>query len=174
MTLSKAYIEAGFATNIAAQAAKGASALKRRLDVTNRLEWLLSQTIEQDKRTKGWVDDQLKEIVDRCMQARPHLNKSGTPDGQWYFDAANANKALYSMGKDRGMFVEKVEIGGIDAELSGKSVPEMLEMVEAAAIDLGRDFCVQLGEKVGLKLVEVGKDDPGVSETPDEPVSTLH
>ena len=173
MTNSEAYTAAGFSKNIN-QASKSACGLKRRLDVSNRIEFLLSQTMEQDFKTKGWVDDQLKEIVDRCMQAKPHLGKNGQPDGQWVFDGANANKALYAMGKDRGMFVEKVEIGGLDAELSGKGVDELLEMVAAAAIDLGRDFIKQLGEKVGLQLEEVGKDDSGATTAPDGSVPALH
>ena len=68
--------------------------------------------------------------------------------GEWRFDARGANTALQLMGKDRGMFVEKVQI--IDDELANKTPEEVQEMVKSMALELGRDFVQQLAEAVGI------------------------
>ncbi len=164
---------AGYSTQNKSAASTSAGLIKQRIEVQNRIEALLGMTIELDVKTREWVDGQLKEIVDRCMQARPHM-KDGKPDGQWMFDATNANKALFSMGKDRGMFGDKLEITNpADAALAGKSTKEVLGVVEAAAIDLGRDFIKRLGEKVGLTYEGDGTVIPGADAAPDGSVPTL-
>lgn len=173
MSALEAYKGAGFVVASNSIASTSASALKRRLEITNRIEQLALATIELDVKNREWVDAQLREIVERCMQGKPHLNKAGFPDGHWMFDARGSTSALQLMGKDRGMFVEKVEILGIDAELHGKSDKEVLEMVAASAIDLGRDFIKQLGEKVGLQYAEGGKGDTGAKKATVDPVPTL-
>lgn len=173
MTVGEAYTAAGFNARTPGMATNGGCRIKKKLAIENRIIALLEMTMDLDVKSREWVDNQLKEIVDRCMQGKPHMNGAGKPDGQWTFDAANANKALYSMGKDRGMFVEKIELGGIDKELHGKSAAQLMAMVEAAAIDLGRDFIKQLGEKVGLGYEGGGEGLPGDETTPDEPLPTL-
>ena len=175
MTGGKAYMEAGFATKNKSVASASAQRLKQRIEITNRIEALLGMTLEHDVKTAEWVDERLKELADRCMQAKPHCDRNGKPDGQWYFDPANANKALYAMGKDRGMFVDKLEVTNpADAALAGKSPQEVLEVVEAAAIDLGRDFIKQLGEKVGLQFTGDGEGVSGAPEAPAGPLPSLH
>jgi len=174
MGVTDSYIKAGYKLAQRKHASTAASQLKRRLDVQNRVAHLLEKTVEIDVQTREWVDAQLREIVDRCMQAKPHYDRNGKADGQWHFDAANANKALYAMGKDRGMFVEKFEMTGVEKDLQGKSIAEIKEMIQSAAIELGRDFVIQLGEQVGLVLHESGgKDDSGAQKASDRSVPTL-
>ena len=169
-----AYMAAGFGTKNKSNATAQATLLKKRIEVANRIEALLGLTIEHDAKTVEWVDAQLKEIVDRCMQAKPHLDRNGKPDGQWYFDPGNANKALFNMGKDRGMFVDKLEVTGIDAELHGKSEKEVLEMVASTFNELGRPVCIQIMEKTfGIKYEGGGTDADGGKTPTVEPVPTL-
>ncbi len=145
------------------------------IEIANRIEALLERQAEYALETREWVDAQLKEVVNRCMQKVPVLDRSGKPTGEWKFDGRNANAALHLMGKDRGMFVEKVEIGGIDKELAGKSDKEVREMVEANFNDLGRAVCLQIVEKVfGLKYGFGGTDDAPSKEPTPEPDSTVH
>ncbi len=63
------------------------------------------------KPDRDWVMDHLMEITNRCMQAVP-VNKTAqnkTGEGEWKFDAAGAIRALTLLGKDLGMFTDKVQ-----------------------------------------------------------------
>ena len=170
-TNSQAYKSAGFKTKNVSTAASAGAALRRRMDVTNRITALLEREIERDLKTREWVDDKLKENVDRCMKRIPVTDERGQKLGVWRYDARNAITALQLMGKDRGMFVEKLEITGIEAELQGKSAEQIIEMVEAVAIDLGRDFVRRLGEKVGI-LVPAEEGQHGTNAGGDAAVGT--
>lgn len=74
-----------------------------------------------------WVGLKLVEIVERCMEATPHMiwdssKKEYVPDGNWMFDANGATKALSAIGKSLGMFSEKpkakTEQEGVEAFLA--------------------------------------------------------
>lgn len=59
-----------------------------------------------------WVGLKLVEIVERCMEATPHMvwdssRKEYVPDGTWNFDANGATKALSAIGRSLGMFSDK-------------------------------------------------------------------
>ncbi len=173
----EAYTKAGFKSTTKHTMTRTASKLKGNLAIQNRIRFLQQELIKIDAKTRTWVDDTLREIVDRTMQGKPHLGKDGRPDGDWVFDAANAHKALFSMGKDRGMFVDKVEVRSIDAELHGKTDEEVLEVVCSSLSELGRPICIQLMEKVfGLQYGSGGdgEDSDGGDATPSEPVPPLH
>lgn len=52
----------------------------------------------------AWVGRRLVEIVDRCMQAVPHLSrnpetKEREPDGIWEFDPTGALRALHELSE---------------------------------------------------------------------------
>ena len=52
--------------------------------------------------SSAWIGRRLVEIVDRCMQATPHLSrnpvtKQREPDGVWEFDPAGAMRALHEL-----------------------------------------------------------------------------
>ena len=52
--------------------------------------------------TSAWIGRRLVEIVDRCMQATPHMSrnpdtKQREPDGTWEFDPATAMRALHEL-----------------------------------------------------------------------------
>ncbi len=171
MPTTKAYIDA-FEVKSASSASASGSSLRKKIQISNRIIELSGFAIEGDLNTKEWVTKQLKEIVARCMRKKPVL-VSGRKAGDWTFDARGANTALQLMGKDLGMFVEKLHI--VKDELYGKTDAEVREMVEANFNDLGRTVCVQIMEKVfGLKY-EGDHKDPDGSETPaGESVQSLH
>lgn len=168
-----AYLAAGCESKNRRSASGYASTIRKRIKVQNRIIALTELAIEQDLATREWIDTQLKEVALRCMQKVPVI-VDGVGTGEWKFDARGANAALHLMGKDRGMFVEKFEIRGIDKELHGKSDTEVREMVAANFSDLGRPVCIQLMEKVfGLKY-ESGGTEPDGGKTPTvESVPTL-
>jgi hypothetical protein len=173
----EAYQAAGFNSRQKHVRSRAAAALQRRMHVQNRIRFLQTELIKIDAKTRTWVDDTLREIVERTMQGKKHLGKDGRPDGDWVFDAANAHKALFSMGKDRGMFVDKLEVRSIDAELHGKTDEEVLEVVCSSLAELGRPICIQMMEKVfGLKYGSSGGSEgsDGGDPSPEKPVSPLH
>jgi phage terminase small subunit len=56
-----------------------------------------------------YVMDNLKSVAERCLQIEPVLDKTGKMTGTYRFDQAGANRALELMGKQIGMFVQRVE-----------------------------------------------------------------
>ncbi len=52
--------------------------------------------------SSAWIGRRLVEIVDRCMQATPHMarnpeTKQREPDGTWEFDPGGAMRALHEL-----------------------------------------------------------------------------
>jgi len=169
-----AYMAAGFTTKNASRASHGASALRKRIEIANRIEALLERQAEYALETREWVDAQLKEVVNRCMQKVPVLDRHGKPTGVWKFDGKNANQALHLMGKDRGMFADKVEVVNPDQATEGKTDEEVMRMAMGLMHDLGRPFFLQAAEEVfGLKLTDGGQDADGAKTPMVGPVRTL-
>lgn len=54
--------------------------------------------------SRAWVISKLKDVADRCMQARPVLNKLGQETGLFVFDASGANRSLELIGKHLKVF----------------------------------------------------------------------
>lgn len=169
----KAYMSAGFDTKSVEVSGRSAALLMRRVDVQNRIAALLEREIEADMQTRESLVAKHMEIANRCMQKVPVKDGSGKDIGIWKFDSTGGNNALAGAAKLLGLSVEKIAITGIEAEVNGKSQKELLEMVTAAAVDLGRDFIKQLGEKVGLQYRGDGEGDAGATAPTIEPVSTL-
>lgn len=74
----------------------------------------------------------LVEILDRCMDAKPHLSwdseqKAWTPDGTWVFDSRGAVKAVETMARLQGMYTDKLQLS---AQTGG-----VLILPEAGEID---------------------------------------
>jgi phage terminase small subunit len=72
-----------------------------------------------------YIINNLKEIVERCMQRSPvmvfdraekQMVQAVDDDGNnmWEFDSAGANKALELLGKYRKIFTDKVEVDVLD------------------------------------------------------------
>jgi len=103
------------------------------------------------------------------MQAVPVV-MNGKKTGEYKFDSQGANKALHLIGKDLGMFVDKVKVE-VD-ELAKKTPEEVEEILIAAAVDLGRPVIRRMGEAVGL--FETDSQTAAEAKTPTvEPVSTV-
>ena len=150
-----AYMAAGFTTQNKATATEQARRLTRKLEIANRIAALLEQTIELDIKNHEWVDAELTKLYEAAMAKG---------------DLPTAKGVLHLKGKDRGMFVEKVQINQADAETEGKTDAEVRAMTMACIYDLGRPFFIQAAEEVwGLKLTEAdGAKTPMVG-----PVRTL-
>lgn len=99
---------------------------------------------------KDWIRDRLAQIVERCMQAEPVLDREGNRTGEYTFQAPAAIRALELLGKDMGMFVERKEVlhGNIET-LSDERLRELIAKHAAAA---------------GVGLVAIGSGAPGTGE----------
>lgn len=82
---------------------------------------IISKVEAKTEVTKEWITASLKTVAERCMQAAPVLNRKGErvfiedADGNYApaftFEPAGANRALELLGKERGMFIDRKEIG---------------------------------------------------------------
>ena len=72
--------------------------------------------------SSAWIGRRLVEIVDRGMQATPHLTrnpetKQREPDGIWEFDPAGAMRALHELDEHlRALREEETEDGALSLE----------------------------------------------------------
>lgn len=90
---------------------------------------------EQSKRTEitaDWVLESLKEVVERCMQAEPVMEKDSegnmVPTGEYKFEHSGANRALELLGKNLKLFTDKFEHSG-SIDLTGKTDEELEEII---------------------------------------------
>lgn len=60
--------------------------------------------------TAEWVRQKLKENLERSMQAEPVYDAEGNVTGVYKYHGTVANRALELLGKDRGMFTDKLEL----------------------------------------------------------------
>ena len=80
------------------------------IDRINELaEMAQNNAILQSGLDREWVISRYMQVVERCMQAEPVLDKEGAPTGEYTFNASGANQALRALGDILGIFkpVEK-------------------------------------------------------------------
>ena len=126
-TEAEAYIRAGFS-------ARGAAASASRLLKNAKFAaYRRARSIDlYAKRgvTPEWVGNRLTEIVERCMDGKPHLSwnseeRAWLPDGTWMFDHRGAIAALKAIGESMGMFKpETVKKGGQTVEINILTPPD--------------------------------------------------
>jgi phage terminase small subunit len=59
--------------------------------------------------THEWILGSLKQNAERAMQVEPVLDRHGNPTGEYVYQGHVANKALELLGKNRGMFADKMD-----------------------------------------------------------------
>ncbi len=55
---------------------------------------------------EAWVLENLREVVERSMEAKPVLDRQGRSTGQYRFNAAGALRGLELIGRHLGMFTD--------------------------------------------------------------------
>lgn len=138
MNATQAAIRAGYSERTARQMA--AQNLTK-LNVKNAVEKALREREERTNITQNYVLQGLRENVQRCMQAKPVLDREGSPTGKYTYHATGANRALELLGKHLGMFPTKVEIS-VNRELrdlvveTAKRFPETKEFISKRLSEL--------------------------------------
>ena len=91
------------------------SALLTKLRKLGLVEAEIEQQEERTEITADYILNSLKEVVERCKQAIPVMEKVDgklKETGEWKFDSAGANKALELLGKNKKLFTDKLELSG--------------------------------------------------------------
>jgi phage terminase small subunit len=101
LNATQAAIRAGYSENTARQQGQR---LLTNGDIQLRIAYLISQRNERTEIDQDWVIYRLKEVVERCMQVIPVLDREGNSTGEYRFDSSGANKALDCLAKFTGVY----------------------------------------------------------------------
>jgi hypothetical protein len=127
--------------------------LLRKPEIMQAIDVRLAELSKHSVINAEYVRSKLKEIVERCMQAVPVMEKVRgeggktelVPTGEFKFDAGNANKALELLGKHLGMFSEHTgddhrehELKALTQEQVDARIARMMEEHKRAHARAGR------------------------------------
>ncbi|MCC7273695.1 MAG: terminase small subunit, partial [Alphaproteobacteria bacterium] len=111
-TPADAYVEAGYSPRNGTVATSAANRLLTTPDVAARVAEIKAEIEGAAQKaaivSREWVLARLRENVERAMQAVPVI-RDGEPTGEYRYDGAVANRGLELLGKELGMFHERVE-----------------------------------------------------------------
>lgn len=110
-----AYTEAGYAESRSA-----ASRLSTNVNISTRVAELQSRVTDGVVITRQWVLERLVENANRAMQAAAPVGQDGQPSGEYRYEGSVANRALELLGKELGMFIERVENTNLNYDVSSE------------------------------------------------------
>lgn len=146
-TKAQAYVDAGYAHN-----PSNANRLNSNEQIRERAEALkaavIQSVIERSVCSKEYVLEALVSTLERCRQATPVLDRRGqivmveTEDGEltpaYTFDAKSVLRSAELLGKELGMFKDRVEHTGADGGPIETADLSPREMAQRAAFILKR------------------------------------
>lgn len=110
LNATQAAIRAGYS---ARTADRQGHRLLRNAEVEAAVEAAMGARLENSQLSAAWTLDQLREVVERCMEARPILDRAGKPTGVYHFNSTGACRALELIGRHLGMFTDRLQIDPI-------------------------------------------------------------
>jgi phage terminase small subunit len=128
LNATQAAIRAGYSTRTADK--KGPQ-LVGNSSIKSAIDSALEERRRKTDITAQYVLENLREVVERCLQRAPVLNAKGQQaqdekgKNLWVFNAGGANKALELLGKHLGMFIERTELTGKDGGALEISAPKV-------------------------------------------------
>ena len=135
-TADEAYQNAGFKPNRG-----NASTLKANQSIIDRVAELQGRIADGVVLTKQWVIEKLIENASRALQTVAVLDHEGKPTGEYTYNGNVANRALELLGKERGMFIDRKEVG----------MPGEFKSIEEMNADELRAFVGAEAEALGLR-----------------------
>lgn len=111
MNATRAYLEL-HPDLTAKEASRKASAIMNTDSVMVYFKHRLDKRMEKAAVTETEIIFNLKALALRCMQAEEVKDSDGHPTGEYKFEPNSAIKAWELLGKNLGMFKEKVELSG--------------------------------------------------------------
>jgi hypothetical protein len=76
--------------------------------IETEVEALTGLRVKKAALNRAWVLDQLLENVQRAMRATAPVNDAGEPCGEYRYEGGVANRALELIGKELGMFKDRI------------------------------------------------------------------
>jgi hypothetical protein len=121
-TPTRAYVSAGYSPK---GAATSALRLRKNTEICARIAELSTavaeRSVERAAVDRAWVLAHLKENVARAMQAIPVKDAEGNVIGDYKWEGAVANRGLELIGKELGMFRERVDMK-LEADVNNVSM----------------------------------------------------
>ena len=118
LNATQAYIRAGYAVKSDDVASATASKLLRNAKVQEAIAKAQNKRSERTEITQDYVLNNIKRVVERCMQIEAVDGETTTEDGgiaqAFMFKEQGALKGLEMLGKHLGLFKDKVEHTGKD------------------------------------------------------------
>ena len=174
-----AYVAAGFNPKNRKNATGAAHQLMQNPDIVARItEWeeeIASHSAAAEGLSRDYVVEQLIENVEMAKVAKPVLDRQGKETGEYQSNLAAANRALELLGKEKGMFVDRIHFEGLDAELAGMEGKVLRDFIRGVGSEVGlrmvdmtdddtRGWILRNAERVGLRVVAESGEDPDGSE----------
>lgn len=118
---------------------------------------------------RNYVIGGLQENFSRAMQTEPVYDRDGKPTGEFQWNGSVANRSMELMGKELGMFADRMIVGSLDAEIESMTVDQIREFIKGACTEVGlrmvdmnpvqtRDWIITNAPKVGLRVEAVTKE----------------
>ena len=121
-----AYLRAGFTDG--PQNPVGAHRLMHIPEIRGAIRLAQEDLQRRTGLSQDWIVARLIEIVERSLQSTPALDRQGNPTGVYNFDGQTAIKALALLGKQHGMFADKVE-GNMQVDVRhSEAMPALQEL----------------------------------------------
>jgi len=114
-----------------ASAAVTASRWLRNAKVLARARELLDKKAKSCEVDAAWILRNLQEVGERCMQAVPVVDREGNPTGEYQFDSRGANRSFELLGKNLGMFSDKLDVKHSGQVLVIKRGEELVQIAGA-------------------------------------------
>jgi hypothetical protein len=150
LSQERAYVEAGFSPNGARGSASSlikqhAFIIKRRDEILAERERLHSvSTVQAMEALQITKKDVMRELLDNAMRAKAAVPvmKNGVPTGIYNTNISASNQALIALGKEIGMFTDKVEHSKV-TELTQKTDEELVVYIKDKYRKLGLDMDIE-------------------------------
>ena len=104
---SKAALRAGYSE---ANCRQTASRLLTEHNIQDRIAELDAETVKRAKIDADWIIDKLVQNALKGAQAVPVLDSEGKETGTFTYQGAVVNRALELLGRNYGLFTERVEV----------------------------------------------------------------
>lgn len=143
--------------------AAAASVYAKRAAVQNIMlelrEGAVASAIRQHMYNEDKIMEVVGEVIERSMQHKPVLDKSGKATGEWKFDGPTALRAVELYGRQLGMFekTSNVRHGDLDP-IQGKSPSQVVELFGEASERILEEKQRQFDEK---DVIDVECNEPG-------------
>ena len=158
---------------------RGSSLYSNHPEIQARVEEILNEDREEalitNEITREFVLKNLKDNHDRASAAVPVLDRSGRETGTFKIEGNVANRSLELMGKELGMFADRMIFESLDSELEGMNETQLRNFIRGAATEVGlrmvdmnpeemREFIISNAPRCGLRIVEEGWDGTASAE----------